>query len=100
VKTWRYADSVCRVRLKRSALPLVLGQLPQAAVGPLAASFRDASELLDFRMDQFPGPCPFIPVVDYLGRLEQSRRPAAPSARKRVTHPYAVCRETPSSAAI
>ena len=140
--------------------------LLRAAMGPPAAAVRDASELLDVQMDQFPGPCPLVPLRrgpggadrgtgqriavcqprtpcrcrirdtvragtpvnaailsgpnrndrrasrtassrselvragDDLGRLERSRSPAAPSARKRLTHRYAVCRDTPSSAAI
>jgi hypothetical protein len=139
--------------------------LLRAAMGPPAASFRDASELLDVQMDQFPGPGRSYRLVVVLtarigapvsgshsasrgtpyrcrirdtvragtpvsaairrgpnltlrrasrttcsrselvrvgvdrGRLERSLSPACPSARKRLTHRYAVCRETPSYAA-
>lgn len=49
----------------------IASNLFRAAVGPPAAAFRDASELLDIQVDQFSGACPFIPVGRCPGRADR-----------------------------
>ena len=52
--------------------------LLRAAMGPPAAAVRDASELLDVQMDQFPGPCRCRPRRSPASSSRCSPRCAAP----------------------